>query len=401
MTAVTDSRLPEGIDGRCDQRFAAIPQILSSQLASGAHHGAAISVFHRGEAVVDIWGGRRRPVPPAGEAETEWQQDTMALSFSTTKGVAATALHMAMERTGTGYDTAVASLWPEFAEKGKGSVTIRHVLCHEAGIPQIAGLVPDAATLADWDHMTALMASLEPLWEPGTANGYHAVNFGWLVGEILRRLDGRSLSQFLDEEIAGPLGLDGCYIGTPVSEHHRVAALVTPDGVDEGERAIASLLPPDHLLHKVLSPRPAEEMNPFLNSSAGLSASVPSFTGVFTARSLGRMYAALERGGELDGVRLLSAETLATATTVQNTRPDLALVVPIHWRLGYMGGGSGISPAGPNREAFGHSGLGGSIAMADPKAEISVALVLDRIESNLLTDDRGRKVIEAAIAAVA
>lgn len=400
MTVVSEARLPEGIEGWCDQRFAAIAEILASQLASRAHHGAAVSVFHRGQPVVDLWGGRRRPVPPDG-TESPWAEDTMALSFSTTKGVAATALHMAIERSGTSYDTPVASLWPEFAAHGKQAVTIRQVMCHEAGIPQIAGLVPDAATLGDWDHMTALMASLEPLWEPGTANGYHAVNFGWLVGEILRRIDGRPLSKFLADEIAGPLDLDGCYIGTPASEHHRVAALVTPDGVDEGERAIASLLPPDHLLHKVLSPRPAEEMNPWLNSAAALSASVPSFTGVFTARSLGRLYAALERGGELDGVRLMSAETLATATTVQNTRPDLALVVPIHWRLGYMSGGSGISPAGPNREAFGHSGLGGSIAMADPKAEISVALVLDRIEPNLLTDDRGRKVIEAAIAAVA
>lgn len=396
-----DARLPEGISGDCDDRFAAIPRILAEQLADGSHHGAAIAIYHQGRPVVDIWGGRRRPVGASAGGEADWSQDTMALSFSTTKGVAATALHMAMERAGDlSYDTPVGDVWPEFKAHGKDGVTIRHVLCHEAGIPQIAGLVPDVETLADWDAMVALMESLEPLWEPGTANGYHAVNFGWLVGELLRRIDGRPFPQFLAEEITAPLGLDGCYVGAPASEHGRVATLVGDESGGEHESVLVQLLGPDHLLHKVLEPRPADEMRRFVNGPLGLSACVPSFTGIFTARSLARIYAALERGGELDGVRLLSAARLAEATTVQNKRPDLALVVPIYWRLGYMSGGSGVSPAGPHREAYGHSGLGGSIAMADPRAELSIAVVLDRPEPNLLADDRARRVIDAAIAAV-
>ena len=393
---MADSPLPHDISGVCAERFAAIPRILADQLADGSHHGAAIAVYHRGVPVVDIWGGSRVTVDGVEEA---WAEDTMALSFSTTKGVAATALHLAMERAGLGYDTPVGEVWPGFKANGKDAVTIRHVLCHEAGIPQIQGLVPDAHALGDWDAMVALMESLEPLWEPGTANGYHAVNFGWLVGELIHRIDGRPFPQLRAEEIAGPLGLDGCYVGTPEADHGRVAMLVGEDAPDEQESVLVQLLGPDHLLHRVLSPRPPQEMKAWINSHAGLSACVPSFTGVFTARSLARIYAALERGGELDGVRLLSSQRLAEATTVQNKRPDLALVVPIYWRLGYMSGGSGVSPAGPHREAFGHSGLGGSIGMADPRAELSIAVVLDRPEPNLLADDRARRVIEAAIEA--
>ena len=133
---------------------------------------------------------------------------------------------MAMERAGVDYDAPVASVWPEF---GKPAVTIRHVLCHEAGVPQIRGEVPDVWAMADWNPMVAMMERLEPLWEPGTANGYHAVNFGWMVGELVRRIDGRDLPTFLADEIAGPLDLDGFYIGTPESEHHRAVPLIGPD----------------------------------------------------------------------------------------------------------------------------------------------------------------------------
>jgi CubicO group peptidase (beta-lactamase class C family) len=387
------AHLPAGVDGTCDDRFAEIPRILAEQLESGQHHGTAIAIRHRGQPVVDIWGG------------PEWREDTMAISFSTTKGITATLCHMVLERAGVSYDTPVCEVWPEFGVKGKDTITIRHLLCHEAGIPQIKGEVDRVEDLADWETMVGVMERLEPLWEPGTENGYHAVNYGWLVGEVIRRVDGRPFQEILRDELAGPLGLDGLYIGTPESEHHRIAPLVHPpmptDFEGGLEAKIAEFLGPDHLLLRALNPFSEDLMTPFLGSALGMSACGPAFTGAFTARSLATVYAALERGGTLNGVRLLSPETIATATTVQNHRPDRVLVMPIHWRLGYMSGGSGISPAGPNREAYGHSGLGGSIAMADPKAELSVALVLDRLEPNLMGDDRGRRIVDAAIAAVA
>ena len=376
---MADAKLPEGVEGTCNSNFAVVAELLATQLASGAHHGAAIAIRHRGEAVVDIWGG------------PGWSEQTLAVSFSTTKGPAATALHMTMERAGVDYDAPVASVWPEF---GKPAITIRHVLCHEAGVPQIRGEIPDVWAMADWDAMVAMMERLEPLWEPGTANGYHAVNFGWMVGELVRRIDGRDLPTFLADEIAGPLGLDGFYIGTPKSEHHRAVPLIGPD-IDMS--VISTFLPPDSIGWRALSPD--GDIVEFVNSPQGLSTCGPAFSGAFTARALAAFYATLERGGACDGVRLLSTETLTKATTVQNTRPDLVIFIPMNWRLGFMGGGSEFSPAGPNAEAFGHAGYGGSVAIADPKAELAIAVTLDRLEINLLGGDRVAAVVSAAVAA--
>ncbi|HUS61515.1 MAG TPA: serine hydrolase domain-containing protein [Acidimicrobiales bacterium] len=394
---MTSDQLPEGIEGECHPRFAAIAWILAEQLTARQHHGAAIAVHHRGVPVVDIWGGSRG----AAGTETPWTSDTLVLSFSTTKGVAATALHMAMERAGLSYDTPVHEVWPDFLDGGTGGpfkkdgITIRHVLCHEAGIPNIRDVVDDVAEIGDWDHMIGVLNGMEPLWEPGTANGYHAVTFGWLVGELVHRLDGRSFTAFLAEEIVAPLELDGMFVGVPSDEQHRVAPLQT-EMIKEGPD-IAALLGEDHLLFRSLSP--PGDVEAWLNTPQGMGSCVPSFTGCFTARSLSRLYACLERGGTLDGVRLLSPETIATATTVQNTRPDLVLFVPINWKLGFISGGASLSPAGPNPEAFGHSGLGGSLAFADPKAEVSVAVTLDLLARDILSDDRAMRIAHAAVAA--
>lgn len=395
---VTDRTLPAGIDGECHPRFAAIPEILADQLERGQHHGAAIAVHHRGEPVVDIWGGRRG----IAGAERSWSADTIVLSFSTTKGVTATALHMVMERTGTSFETPVHEVWPDFVDGGtdgpfdKRAITIRHVLCHEAGLPNIRDVVSDVSEIGDWDHMIKVINHMEPLWEPGTANGYHAVTFGWLVGELVHRLDGRTFTEFLEQEIVEPLALDGLYVGVPEAQQHRVAPL-RAEQITEGPE-IAALLGEDHLLFRSLSP--PGDVEAWLNSPEGMASCVPSFTGCFTARSLSRLYACLERGGELDGARLLSRRAVDFANTVQNTRPDLVLFVPLYWKLGFISGGMSLSPAGPNREAFGHSGLGGSLAFADPKAEVSVAVTLDFPARDILSDDRAARVANAAIAAV-
>ena len=393
MSKFPGMTLPEGIQGSCDPRFDEIPRILAEQLATGAHHGVAVAVRHRGEPVVDVWGGRRGQ--PG--AETPWTEDTMAVSFSTTKGPAALALHMAMERAGVDYDTPVAKVWPEFGKNGKDKITIRHALCHEAGVPQIRGEVPDVWAMTDWEAMVHMMEGLTPLWEPGEQNGYHAINYGWLVGELIRRIDGRHICDFLAEEIVGPLELDGCYMGTPKSEHGRVAP-VQSGMAEMDDSVISQFLPPDSIAWKALSPD--GNITEFVNSPEGMSTCGPAFSGTFTARSLAKIYALMERGGELDGVRLLKPDTLEKATTVQNDRADLVIFFPIRWRLGFMSGGGDFSPAGPNPDAYGHAGFGGSIGMADPKAELSIAIVLDRLEIDLLGGDRIRKVINAAVAAV-
>jgi CubicO group peptidase (beta-lactamase class C family) len=393
---MTETKLAPGIEGICDERFSRIAHILSEQLSRGDHNGVAACIYHRGAPVVDVWGGAFR-------------RDTMAVSFSTTKGPAAVALHMAMERNGVSYDAPVASVWPEFGRGARGAqragpptwkdgILIRHALCHEAGVPQIRGEIPSIEATSDWDEMVAMMERLEPLWEPGTANGYHAVNYGWLVGELVRRIDGRDISSFLAEEITGPLQLDGCYIGTPDSEHGRIAPLIQAP-IPEGAPSLEEFMPEGSIAWRALGPD--GDIVAFVNSPQGMSTCGPAFSGAFTARSLARLYACLERGGELDGVRLLTPDTITTATTVQNTRPDLVLVLPINWRLGFMSGGSPISPAGPNPEAYGHAGYGGSIGLADPKAEIAMAITLDRLEVNLLGGDRITSVVNAAVEAAA
>jgi CubicO group peptidase (beta-lactamase class C family) len=393
-----DAKLPEGFEGSCDARFGEVPRLLAEQVARGEHHGVSFAAFFRGEKVIDVWGGQRQT--PDGDAP--WQEDTMALCWSTTKGVAATALHMVMDRREIGPEAPVASVWPEFGCNGKDGITIAHVLSHEAGVPQIRDQIEHSSETADWDHMVGVMEGLEPLWEPGTANGYHAINYGWLVGETLRRIDGRDVPTFLAEELAGPLGLDGLYIGTPPEEQHRIAPAIrgessfVPAGGDPDE-AYDARIPNDSILWKALGPR--GKFMDFLNSAAGISACIPSVSGVFTARSLATVYAALERRGEVDGVRILSTEAVDRATRVRNTRPDLVIMIAPHWRLGYMSGGA-IPVLGPNFEAYGHVGAGGTYAAADPKAEIAFALVYDKFgETELLGAARGSAVAHATVAA--
>jgi len=382
VAAVVDAALPDGVDGWCDRRFVAVGQAVARQLAAGVHNGVAVSVRHRGRPVVDIWGGGFR-------------EDTLTVSFSTTKGPVALALHMALERAGIGYDTPVAAVWPEFAQAGKAAVTIRQALCHEAGIPQIRDEVADVSAMADWNAMVATVEALPPLWNPGTANGYHALTWGWLAGELLRRVDGRPPAQFLAEEVAGPLGLDGCFLGTPTTEAHRLAPVAwNPIYLDMPP--LEQLLPADSLTLRAVAP--AGDMVAFVNSEAGWSASIPAITGAFTARSLAAIYAAMEQGGTLGGARLLAPDTVDAATTVQNDRPDLVLFVPMYWRLGFMG----LGPAGTagTSAVYGHAGLGGSVALADPRAGLAIAVTLDRLELDLLGDDRAGAILRSAAAAV-
>ncbi|MGH9154672.1 MAG: serine hydrolase domain-containing protein [Acidimicrobiales bacterium] len=377
--------LPMGVAGECHPAFAPVADLLARQLATGAHRGAAVAVRHRGRPVVDLWGGT-------------FVADTLAVSFSTTKGPVAVAAHMALERAGVGYGTPVAALWPEFGRHGKEAVTVGQLLCHEAGVPQIRDRVGALSELADFDAMVAVVADLPPLWEPGTANGYHALTWGWLVGELVRRVDGRRIDRFLAEEVAGPLGLDGCFVGTPPTERHRVAPQEF-DGAIQAMPPLDDLLPADSFTLRALFP-PGDLLS-FFNGGPGLGACIPAVSGAFTARSLATVYAALEQGGTLDGVRLLAPATVAAATAVQNTRPDLVLLVPMHWRLGFMGGGLPyVSPAGPHPEAFGHAGFGGSMAMADPRSGLAVAVTLDRLSLDLLSDRRARAILDAALASL-
>jgi len=369
------------VDGFTHNDFVAVRATFSRQLHR-TNGGAAVTVYHRGEPVVDLWGGTRN-------GDEDWEEDTVAMCFSTTKGVASTALHILADRGQVDYDARVADYWPEFAANGKQDVTVRHVLTHSAGLHRIRSLVDAGHRMLDWDHMVEALAAAKPAYEPGTRHGYHALTYGWLVGEIVQRVSGITFSEFVRTELAEPLACDGLYIGLPESERHRVAPL-GPIGIPrprhepfksiekwigtEMGKMVSRMPAPVNTRRMInaLVPRGFEDA---LFGSDVMDAAIPAANGFFTSRSLARMYAMLSGWGELDGTRILSKETVGRIAQVQRHGLDHVLVVPMDWRLGYhrVFTSRGVPPA-----AFGHFGFGGSGGWADPSRDLSVAMVCSR-----------------------
>jgi CubicO group peptidase (beta-lactamase class C family) len=367
-----------GLHGSVHPDFLPVARALARQLRGG-RGGAAVCVYHRGEKVVDIWGGSKD-----GDG-TPWAADTMSVSFSTTKGVTATALHILVDRGLLDYDDPVVKYWPEFGREGKEHVTIRHLLCHQAGLYRIRDMIDDAARMRDWSYMTDALARSAPAIPPGTASAYHGLTYGWLVGEVIQRVSGRPFAEVIQREIAQPLELDGLYVGTPSEPATRAAALLV---ADRGRRRMAGLEVRIRRAQRVFSAlripvdlrRIGEALMP-VNIEAfewaaaeTLAVPIPAANGLFTARSLAKLYATLAGGGAFNGVRLLSEATLARATEVQTRRVDLVVPFPMHWRLGYhrVATTNGTPP-----RAFGHYGFGGSGAWADPDRQLAVAMVLN------------------------
>jgi CubicO group peptidase (beta-lactamase class C family) len=378
------------VDGWTHPDFYPVARTLRRLLASYGG-GAAVCVFHRGEPVVDLWGGVRT------RAGAPWMHDTMAPSFSTTKGVASTLLHMMVDRGLLDYDDPVCRHWPEFAAAGKERITVRHVLAHQSGLYHIRQMIDHADRMRDWKHRIRVIERSPPIHAPGTRTGYHGLTYGFLVGEILQRVTGRSFSRLVREELAEPLCLDGMFIGAPREALWRAAELLwtrprgwTPrlpalDGMagqkmllqsaralQPGLRLLGVQLDVDSILD-ALAPRGIRAFD--FGSAATLRAAIPAANGLFTARSLARMYAVLAAGGTLDGVRLLSRRTLSRATRVQpGTGERVVIPWDMRWRLGYH---SVATLNGIPRKAFGHFGFGGSGAWADPERNLAVALIVN------------------------
>ncbi|HET7690142.1 MAG TPA: serine hydrolase domain-containing protein [Nocardioidaceae bacterium] len=356
------------LEGYVHPSFRAVATAFERQLPTELPGGGALTVRHRGEVVLDMWGGRRSP-------DERWQKDTLATSFSTSKGVASTLLHLLADRGLVDYRTPVAHYWPEFAQNDKGRISVRTLLSHEAGLYDVRHLVPDAAVLNDWPKMLELLAAARPAHRPGRRHGYHAWTYGFLVGGLVEQVTGKPLAQVLHEELVEPLDLDGAYLGLPESEHHRAATLVLPEPRD------AAIVPVPGLasrmtrsavrsqtreLRRALVPHGMRDFD--LNGPEFRSACNPSAGGMFTSRSLARIYGMLAEGGTVDGHRFLSPRTLAAMGTRQSSTPDVVLKLPMHWRLGYHRVFS-LNPRAPH--AFGHFGWGGSGAWADPSRRLS------------------------------
>jgi CubicO group peptidase (beta-lactamase class C family) len=374
------------LHGNTHPDFAKVALMLRRILPSRGPGGAAVCVYHKGEKVVDIWGGTR------DAAGTPWQEDTISISFSTTKGVASTLLHVYADRGLIDYDTPVAEYWPEFAQGGKDRITVRQLMCHEAGLYRISEMVEHGSEMLDWDLVTSRIAAAKPHHAPGLSHGYHALTYGWLVGEIARRVAGnKPFAELLENELARPLGLDGLYCGVPADQLHRCATLMAKgmdDPLEDRRRNTQRVLESarrwrDRLARLGISYDPSESIAALLapgmedldfNSDEFRSASIPAANGMFTARSLARLYACLAQGGELDGVRLLSYDTLRRATEQQNRGIGRVIPVSMRWRLGYhrVFAVRARVPAG-----FGHFGFGGSGAWADPQRQLAVALTVN------------------------
>ena len=401
------------LDGTLHPDFQKLATILE-RILERQTGGAALCVYHHGKCVVDLWGGY------LDREKTPWQRDTMACSFSTTKGVTSTLIHMMSDRGLIDYDAKVADYWPEFAQNGKAEITVRQILTHQAGLYHIRQMIDDASRMCDWGYMVNALERAEPIHVPGERTGYHGLTFGFLVGELLQRVTGRCFSELVQQEIVRPLGLDGMYVGAPETELHRVAELIwsrpsrvlqgfphdaIPTWLSEAGETATSLMSYGFGMVGIdldfasaidaFAPKGISDFS--FDDAESLKATIPAGNGLFTARSLAKMYAALSQGGEIDGVRLLSRDTLARAIEPQPEAEGRS-VLPINmgWSLGYHGV---PTTHGFPKRAFGHFGFGGSGAWADPVRELSVALTVNCGTGTPLGDLRIVRLGGAALAA--
>jgi len=371
------------VHGTCDDAFGPVRDAFVGNFERGNEVGASVAVTHHGRPVVDLWAG------DADEAGRPWEQDTIVNVYSTTKTMAATCVLTLADRGEIDLDAPVADLWPEFGANGKAGVLVRHVMSHSAGL---SGFEPaiTATDLYDWDRVCDLLAAQAPWWEPGAKSGYHAITQGYLQGELVRRATGRSVGTFFREEVAGPLGAD-FHIGLPASEDHRVADLVPPDlSAALGTGAIQ----PDTLAARTLLSCPLDATEP--RTRAWRGAEIPAAGGTGNARSVARVHSALACGGEVDGVRLMSADGVERILEEQISGTDGVLGVPMRFGMGF-GLMSDLIPLSPNKRAFFWGGWGGSLAVIDLDAEVSVAYVMNRMGDGLAGDVRGALVALAAL----
>ncbi len=385
------------INGHLEARFEPIKRVFEASLAAGEEVGAAVAITLHGEPVVDLWAGH------SDQAKTrEWQEDTIANVYSTTKGMTAICAHQLVDRGELDLDAPVSKYWPEFAQNTKQDLPVRWLLSHRVGLPAVKELLPPEA-LYDWDAMVSALAAQEPWWKPGQAHGYHAVSFGWLVGEVVRRISGRSLGRYFREEIAEPLGLD-FMIGTPDEHHERIAemsAMAMPEPEADGPNlGTAMLMDPEGMLARAFMNPPSMALGP--NTAEWRRAEIPAANGHGTARSLARVYGALANGGELQGVRVLTPQSIERCHTEQSRGPDEVLQISTRFGLGFMlSQGTRDTSFGPNPRAFGHPGAGGSLGFADPDTGIGFGYVMNKMGPSIVIDARAANLIEATYASLA
>lgn len=368
------------IFGQVATGFDAVAEAFAENFRLGEEVGAACSIYHRGEKIVDLWGGYE------DAAETRvWRKDAIVCMHSVAKAFSATALHMLVERGKVKYDATVATYWPEFAVAGKESIPVRYIMDHRAGLPVIDASV-DEVTIYDFDKFTECLANMTPLWEPGSKAGYHVLTMGYLIGAVVKRVTGKSIGAFIQDEICGPLQLD-YWIGLPDEQFDKCVEYVP---TVKGTLFDREMIDPATLSARAWAQMPQDED---FNSRAYKKAEIPGANGHGSARAVAKFYAALI--GQIDGLSLLSSSSLTKATEKQWSMLECVLNREYNMSLGYLLNSSPYVPMGPNPNAFGHHGVGGSIGFGDPNTSIGFCYAPNKMHARLDNGPRAGRLKDA------
>lgn len=359
-----------------------VRNVLESLVQDGGEIGVQVAAYLDGKLVIDAWAGL------ADEASrSPVDGGTLFTAFSISKGITATCIHILADRGVLDYDAPIANYWPEFAARGKASATIRHALTHRVGIPQDPPGF-DIGMMCDWSAVCQAVAGLEPLWEPGTRIHYHALTYGWILGEVVRRVDGRPIKRFLQEEVCRSLGITDLYFGAPPEAERRIATLRNTPGLAESLSGMG--IPMNH---------PLRDPAATFNRPEVRRATIPGAGAIVNARSLARHYAVLAGGGALDGVRLLSQERIAIAGTPQFEEPD---IIDLRWWTGHGLGytlGSGSGPRKGLPHALGYEGVG-TLGFADPSRGFAFAFLKNLLDMSSSEMDSATLVTEVTMEAL-
>ena len=374
------------VEGTCDPKFEAMREILQRNLDSGADLGASVAVVVEGQPVVDLWGGW------ADTEQTQpWERDTITNVWSSTKTMMALSALVLVERGELDVYAPVARYWPEFAANGKENIEVRHLLSHTSGVSGWAQPVV-VEDIYDWEKSTSMLAGQAPWWEPGTDSGYHALNQGHLVGEVIRRITGLKLGEFFAKEIAGPLGAD-FHIGLDPSEFHRVSNVVPPPPLPIDFEALDM----DSVMVKTFTgPSPDASVS---WTPEWRQADIGAANGHGNARSVARVQSVISNGGQVDGISLLSPDTIDLIFDEQANGVDLVLGVASRFGIGY-GLPNELMPVPPDSRICFWGGWGGSLVVNDLDHRATVTYMMNRMEGGLVGDVRGFELVIAALSAV-
>ena len=379
------------VHGTVAPGFEAVRDVFERNFRDDIEVGASFCAIVDGEPVVDLWGGYQDRA-----CTRPWNEDTLVNVYSTTKGVASIAFAALVEDGLIDYDAPVTDYWPELRAARHG-LTVGQLLSHQSGVCGLRARV-EIADLYDWQTMTSRIAAEEPFWEPGTAAGYHAVLWGYLPGELALRVTGESLGHILAARIAEPLGAD-VHLGLASSEHNRVADLIGPNHArikPDLAALLALRMPP---LYKYALQNPSIRPWQDACSAAWRSAEIAAANAQANARGIARIYAALARGGELGGVRVLNEATIANLCREEvGEQDDLVLGRPLRRGRGVILNTQDMY--GPNRSAYGHSGAGGSVGFADPEWKLGIGYAMNQMQPGIETDTRGNRLVRAVLNAL-